>query len=44
LPWQDASGKDRTLTAKDIVPWIGKRADRGRLPPKGFRRDNRFGD
>ncbi len=44
LPWQDASGKDRTLAAKDIVPWIGKRADRGRLPPKGFRRDNRFGD
>ncbi len=44
LDWQDASGKRRTLSEKDLQPWLGKRADRGRQPPKGFRRDNRFGD
>ncbi len=44
LGWQDASGKPRTLSEKDLLPWFGKRADRGRQPPKGFRRDNRFGD
>ncbi len=43
LPWQDASGKDRVLHEKDLGRWLGKRADRGRLPPKGFRKDNRFG-
>ena len=43
LPWQDASGKDHVLAHKDILPWMGNRADRGRLPPRGFRRDNRFG-
>ena len=44
LPWQDGSGKDHVLAQKDILPWMGNRADRGRLPPRGFRRDNRFGD
>ena len=44
LPWRDASGKDHVLAAKDLQPWMGNRADRGRPPPRGFRRDNRFGD
>ena len=44
LRWQDASGKDHVLSQKDMLPWMGNRADRGRLPPRGFRRDNRFGD
>ncbi len=44
LAWQDSSGKPRTLSEKDLLPWFGKRADRGRQPPKGFRRDNRFGE
>ena len=43
LPWQDASGKDHVLQQKDMLPWMGNRADRGRLPPRGFRKDNRFG-
>ena len=43
LPWQAASGMAHLLLQKDIVPWMGNRADRGRLPPRGFRRDNRFG-
>ena len=43
LPWRDASGKDHVLGAKDILPWMGNRADRGRPPPRGFRKDNRFG-
>ena len=44
LRWQDAGGKDHVLSQKDILPWMGNRADRGRLPPRGFRRDNRFGE
>ena len=44
LRWQDASGKDHVLSQKDILPWMGNRADRGRQPPRGFRRDNRFGE
>lgn len=40
LSW--ASG-DRTRTETDIKDWIGKRAQAGRLPMKGFAANNRFG-
>jgi topoisomerase-4 subunit A len=43
LPWRDAAGKDHVLAGKDLLPWLGNRADRGRTPPRGFRKDNRFG-
>jgi topoisomerase-4 subunit A len=33
LQWQQA---DRTRTETDLTPWIGKRAQAGRLPPRGF--------
>ena len=39
LSW--ASG-DRTRTETDIRDWIGKRAQAGRLPPRGFASTNRF--
>ena len=39
LSW--ASG-DRERVETDIRDWIGKRAQAGRLPPKGFPRSNRF--
>ena len=32
----------RTRTETDLAAWIGKRAQAGRLPPKGFPRTNRF--
>ncbi|MGI9483866.1 MAG: DNA topoisomerase IV subunit A [Hyphomicrobiales bacterium] len=40
LTWQDSSG--RTWTVTDLREWIGKRAQAGRLPPKGFSRNNKF--
>ena len=27
----------------DITPWVGKRAQAGRLPPNGFPQKNKFG-
>ena len=33
---------ERTRTDGDIAAWLGKRAQAGRLPPKGFSRTNRF--
>jgi topoisomerase IV subunit A len=40
LTWLDASG--RTWTVTDLVEWVGERAQAGRLPPKGFPKNNRF--
>ncbi|MEM7427524.1 MAG: DNA topoisomerase IV subunit A [Pseudomonadota bacterium] len=40
LTWQGSSG--RTWTVDRLRDWIGKRAQAGRLPPKGFPRSNRF--
>jgi len=39
LTWQTAAG---TRTEAAIKPWIGKRAQAGLLPPKGFMRSNKF--
>jgi topoisomerase-4 subunit A len=33
---------ERTRTETDLGPWIGKRAQAGRLPPHGFSKGNRF--
>jgi topoisomerase IV subunit A len=41
LTWVDASGRNWSVT--DLKDWIGERAQAGRLPPKGFPRNNRFG-
>ncbi|GLK82452.1 DNA topoisomerase IV subunit A [Ancylobacter defluvii] len=40
LTWLDTSG--RTWTVTDLTEWRGERASAGRLPPKGFPRNNRF--
>ena len=40
LQWQDSSG--RTFTVTELREWIGKRAQAGRLPMKGFPRNNKF--
>jgi len=40
LTWDDSSG--RTFTVTDLRDWLGQRAQAGRLPPKGFPRNNRF--
>ena len=41
LSWVDSSGRNWNVT--DLKEWIGDRAQAGRMPPKGFPRNNRFG-
>ena len=41
LSWKQSGGKTRTET--DLRDWIGKRAQSGRMPPRGFPANNRFG-
>ena len=41
LAWLDSSGRNWNVT--DLKEWLGERAQAGRLPPKGFPKNNRFG-
>ncbi len=43
LSWKDPAGRTRTVTADDLGEWIGARASAGRMAPRGFPRENRFG-
>jgi topoisomerase IV subunit A len=43
LSWQSTDGRTYTVKKPDLDEWIGKRADAGKLPPKGFPRANTFG-
>ena len=43
LTWKDSSGRTWTVPKAELRDWIGNRADAGRLPPKGFPKNNRFG-
>jgi len=40
LSWRDSSNRQWTVT--DLDEWLGIRAQAGRMPPKGFPRNNRF--
>ncbi|MGB7241471.1 MAG: DNA topoisomerase IV subunit A, partial [Sulfitobacter sp.] len=42
LSWLDPAGRTRTET--ELAEWSGKRASAGRMAPRGFPRDNKFGD
>ena len=42
LTWTDASGRVFTVSKTELAEWIGHRAEAGRLPPRGFPRNNRF--
>ena len=42
LTW--AAGPGRVRTETDLVAWLGKRAQAGRLPPHGFTKSNKFGE
>ena len=35
---------EKTRTQLDLLPWKGKRAGQGRLPPVGFPKSNTFGE
>ena len=41
LAWKDPAG--RTRSEPDLTEWLGARATAGRMAPRGFPRDNRFG-
>jgi topoisomerase-4 subunit A len=43
LTWRDSSGRTWTVAGNDLRDWLGSRAEAGRLPPKGFPKNNRFG-
>ena len=43
LTWIDSAGRTFTLTLKELADWRGNRADAGRLAPKGFPKNNKFG-
>ncbi|MBO0733060.1 MAG: DNA topoisomerase IV subunit A [Methylocapsa sp.] len=43
LSWKDSAGRMFHLEGRELRSWIGNRAESGRLPPKGFPRNNRFG-
>ncbi len=40
LTWKSG---ERTRTEIDLKPWLGQRAQAGRLPPRGFPVNNKFG-
>jgi topoisomerase-4 subunit A len=42
LTWRDSAGRTFTVAKPELKDWIGNRAEAGRLPPKGFPKNNRF--
>ncbi|HEY1943679.1 MAG TPA: DNA topoisomerase IV subunit A [Roseiarcus sp.] len=42
MTWRDSAGRTFTVAKADLKDWIGARAEAGRLPPKGFPKNNRF--
>ena len=42
LTWRDSAGRTFTVAPSELAEWIGNRAEAGRLPPKGFPKNNRF--
>lgn len=43
LTWKDTSGRTWTVNRTELKEWIGNRGEAGRLPPKGFPKNNCFG-
>jgi topoisomerase-4 subunit A len=43
LTWTSADGRTFTVKKPELDEWLGHRAEAGRLPPKGFPKNNRFG-
>ncbi len=43
LTWKDPAGRTFTVAATELNDWIGNRAEAGRLPPRGFPKNNKFG-
>ena len=43
LSWTDSAGRNFIVPKVELKDWIGTRSDAGRLPPKGFPKNNKFG-
>ncbi|MFO1136832.1 MAG: DNA topoisomerase IV subunit A [Rhodoblastus sp.] len=43
LSWTDSAGRVFNVGKAELKDWLGNRADAGRLPPRGFPKNNRFG-
>lgn len=43
LTWLDSSNRTWTVAKSELLDWLGHRAEAGRLPPKGFPKNNKFG-
>lgn len=43
LTWLDSSKRTWTVAQAELIEWLGHRAEAGRLPPKGFPKNNKFG-
>jgi topoisomerase-4 subunit A len=43
LTWTDSAGRVFTVGKAELAEWMGHRAEAGRLPPRGFPKNNRFG-
>ena len=43
LQWRDPAGRLRTVAGEELAEYVGARAGAGRMAPRGFPRDNRFG-
>ena len=42
LTWKDPAGRTRTVARPELDEWIGRRADAGRMAPRGFPQNKRF--
>jgi topoisomerase-4 subunit A len=42
LSWLDSAGRTFNVPKRELRDWIGMRSDAGRLPPKGFPKNNKF--
>jgi topoisomerase IV subunit A len=43
MSWTDAAGRTHIVGAAELTEWMGHRAEAGKLPPRGFPKNNRFG-
>jgi topoisomerase-4 subunit A len=43
LSWKDNAGRNFTVDKVELKEWTGARSDAGRLPMKGFPKNNKFG-
>jgi topoisomerase-4 subunit A len=42
LTWRDSAGRNFSVGGPELKEWISNRAESGRLPPKGFPKNNKF--